>query len=294
MLCLPYHLTDLSRNGLDDPDNPQNYSRGRKALVSFLIVLMTFAAYTGSALYTPSIPGVEHDLGVSSTIAILGLSLFILGYSVGPILASCAPKLASRANRGAVRTAVRDPFDWPQSDLRVDPGPVHRVSDPFAVHHRHQDITGHAVLHWIVCDASCSVFSSHPFTVLGHQHLHWAERQCRISTTSLTSATPSRCVRSILRLQSVSSSPGDTGAICGPYALVFSCNLSHRRTVYWVPLSAASQHKPSTGAGPSTSSPGSPSSPLSSSSSSSPKPAPTRSSLSERPGCASSPATAGS
>jgi hypothetical protein len=154
MLCLPYHLTDLSRNGLDDPDNPQNYSRGRKALVSFLIVLMTFAAYTGSALYTPSIPGVEHDLSVSSTIAILGLSLFILGYSVGPILASCPSELGSRANEGAVRTAVRDPFDWPQSDLRVDFGPVHRFSNPLAVHHRHQDIARYAVLHWLVRCAS--------------------------------------------------------------------------------------------------------------------------------------------
>ncbi|EPS36162.1 hypothetical protein H072_10244 [Dactylellina haptotyla CBS 200.50] len=70
----------------DDPENPQNWGSGKKAIVVLQIYLYTLAVYMGSAIYTPSVPYVIEVFGVSSTVALLGLSLYVLGYGVGPLL----------------------------------------------------------------------------------------------------------------------------------------------------------------------------------------------------------------
>ena len=70
----------------DDPANPQNWSLGKKNLVSLLICLYTFAVYTGSAIYTPGEPGVIERFGVSDENASLPLSLYVLAYGIGPLL----------------------------------------------------------------------------------------------------------------------------------------------------------------------------------------------------------------
>ena len=54
--------------------------------VSSLIWLLTFAIYVGSAIYTPGIPGVAEQFGVSNVAATLGLTLFVAGYGLGPYL----------------------------------------------------------------------------------------------------------------------------------------------------------------------------------------------------------------
>ncbi|CBQ69314.1 related to FLR1-Putative H+ antiporter involved in multidrug resistance [Sporisorium reilianum SRZ2] len=74
--------------GASDPENPRNWSPRKKAFVTFLIGLLTFGVYSGSAIYTPSIPGVMADFDVSLTKATLGLSLFVLGYAIGPMFLS--------------------------------------------------------------------------------------------------------------------------------------------------------------------------------------------------------------
>ena len=47
---------------------------------------MTIAIYTGSSIYTPAIPDVAEIFGVSEVAAVLGLTLFVLGYGLGPML----------------------------------------------------------------------------------------------------------------------------------------------------------------------------------------------------------------
>ncbi|KAJ5549140.1 hypothetical protein N7513_006374 [Penicillium frequentans] len=76
----------ISWRGDDDPENPQNWSTKKKSFVSSLICFLTFAIYVGSAIYTPGVPGVEEQFGVSSVAALLGLTLFVLGYGLGPML----------------------------------------------------------------------------------------------------------------------------------------------------------------------------------------------------------------
>lgn len=72
----------------DDPANPQNWSSGRKALVSSNIFFYTFAAYCASAIYTPSEGGVMQAFNVSQVKASLGLSVYVLGYGTGPMIFS--------------------------------------------------------------------------------------------------------------------------------------------------------------------------------------------------------------
>ena len=72
----------------DDPENPQNWSRGKRALVVCLIYVYSLAVYTGSAIITPAGPYIEEQMGVSSNVASLSLSMYVLGYGVGPLLFS--------------------------------------------------------------------------------------------------------------------------------------------------------------------------------------------------------------
>lgn len=69
--------------GDDDPDNPQNWPSWKKTLLLVGMQLLTFSMYIGSAIYTPSIPGVMEAFNVSQTKATLGLSLYVLAYGIG-------------------------------------------------------------------------------------------------------------------------------------------------------------------------------------------------------------------
>ncbi|KAF1948713.1 benomyl/methotrexate resistance protein [Byssothecium circinans] len=72
----------------DDPENPQNWSFEKKAVVLFQILVYTMGVYMGSAIYSPSIPGVMERFGVSIGAASLGLSMYVLAYGIGPLLFS--------------------------------------------------------------------------------------------------------------------------------------------------------------------------------------------------------------
>ncbi|KAE9386175.1 MFS general substrate transporter, partial [Gymnopus androsaceus JB14] len=78
----------VSWYGDDDPDNPRNWSPAKRAFIAFSISLMTFTMYIGSAIYTPSIPGIMSDFNVTLVHATLGLTLYVLGYGIGPMFLS--------------------------------------------------------------------------------------------------------------------------------------------------------------------------------------------------------------
>ncbi|KAL1866237.1 hypothetical protein VTK73DRAFT_4852 [Phialemonium thermophilum] len=71
-----------------DPENPQNWSIGKKLWVSSLLLVYTFAVYVGSSLYTVSEPEIVDVFGVSSTAAAVGLTVYVIGYGMGPMLFS--------------------------------------------------------------------------------------------------------------------------------------------------------------------------------------------------------------
>ncbi|KAF2174127.1 hypothetical protein M409DRAFT_35229 [Zasmidium cellare ATCC 36951] len=74
--------------GADDPENPQNFSVGKRAWITFVLFWMTFAVYGVSSMYTPSEQGVMQAFGVGVPKAALGLALYVLGAGLGPMLFS--------------------------------------------------------------------------------------------------------------------------------------------------------------------------------------------------------------
>ncbi|KAK8196736.1 GTPase-activating protein, partial [Zalaria obscura] len=72
--------------GDNDPENPMNWSTPKKFFVTFNICLLTTGIYIGSSIYTPGLQTVEQRFGVSQVAGTLGLTLFVAGYGVGPML----------------------------------------------------------------------------------------------------------------------------------------------------------------------------------------------------------------
>jgi DHA1 family multidrug resistance protein-like MFS transporter len=70
----------------DDPANPQNWSNGKRFVVSLIICVYTFVVYTGSAIYTSSELGVMAKWNLKPVDASLPLSLYVLAYGMGPLL----------------------------------------------------------------------------------------------------------------------------------------------------------------------------------------------------------------
>ncbi|OCT49902.1 Caffeine resistance protein 5 [Cladophialophora carrionii] len=70
----------------NDPDNPQNWSQGKKMFVLVQVCLYAFAMYGGSSIYVVSEGGVMARFGVSQAASTLGLSMYVIGYGLGPLL----------------------------------------------------------------------------------------------------------------------------------------------------------------------------------------------------------------
>ena len=79
----------------DDPENPQNWTQKKKTLVVCQIYFYTLAVYIGSAIITPSQPYIEERFGVTPEVASMGLSLYVAGYGIGPLLFSPLSEIAS-------------------------------------------------------------------------------------------------------------------------------------------------------------------------------------------------------
>lgn len=91
-LMLPYEekLTSdiilVTWDGEDDPENPRNWSTFQKSFFILEVSFLTLVVYMGSAIYTPGVYEVQQSLGVSEIVAILPLTLFVIGYGLGPMI----------------------------------------------------------------------------------------------------------------------------------------------------------------------------------------------------------------
>lgn len=75
-------------NGDDDVDHPYNWSTGKKTLMIIQIMLLTTVTYMGSSIYTPGQEYIQKEFGVGHVAATLNLSLYVLGYGIGPVFLS--------------------------------------------------------------------------------------------------------------------------------------------------------------------------------------------------------------
>ncbi|SCV70621.1 BQ2448_3383 [Microbotryum intermedium] len=72
----------------DDTENPLNWSVPRKSFVTFCICLITTSVYSGSSIFTPGLQEAMQIWKVGQVPATLGLSLFVVGYAIGPMFLS--------------------------------------------------------------------------------------------------------------------------------------------------------------------------------------------------------------
>lgn len=70
----------------NDPRNPMLFSATRKWLITLSVSIATLAIAFASTAYSGSIPQIIEEFHVSDEVATLGISLFVLGFAIGPLL----------------------------------------------------------------------------------------------------------------------------------------------------------------------------------------------------------------
>lgn len=69
-----------------DAGNPKNWSKAYKWYCTMVVALTCFVVAFASAVVTANIPGVADEFGVSEEVALLSVSLFVVGFGVGPMM----------------------------------------------------------------------------------------------------------------------------------------------------------------------------------------------------------------
>ena len=73
-------------DGPDDPDIPQNWPTLARTVAGLNVMVLNFSFYAASAIFTPSISGIEEAFGATTAEGTLGLSLFVIAYGIGPLI----------------------------------------------------------------------------------------------------------------------------------------------------------------------------------------------------------------
>lgn len=68
-----------------DGQNPRNFSRSRRWGITGIYAISTLSVSFSSSVYSGGIPSIVQDFRVSEEVALLGVSLFVLGFAVGPL-----------------------------------------------------------------------------------------------------------------------------------------------------------------------------------------------------------------
>lgn len=70
----------------DDPVNPMNYPLALKWTITLLVAVATLAVAFVSSAYSGGIAEILQEFRVAQIIGTLGISLFVLGFAIGPLL----------------------------------------------------------------------------------------------------------------------------------------------------------------------------------------------------------------
>ncbi|BFZ54747.1 hypothetical protein PYCC9005_001784 [Savitreella phatthalungensis] len=72
--------------GGQDPENPKNWPRRRKMINVTVVSLMALLCPMSSSIMSPGLPNIERDFDTSTIIAALTVSIFVIGFGVGPMI----------------------------------------------------------------------------------------------------------------------------------------------------------------------------------------------------------------
>ncbi|PMD43051.1 MFS general substrate transporter [Hyaloscypha variabilis F] len=84
------HFTD------GDEGNPRNWAPKKKMAIAVFVIVAGFVATLGTPIYIAAVPNIAADFHVSTTLAILPISLYAYGLGVGALIASAASEIFGR------------------------------------------------------------------------------------------------------------------------------------------------------------------------------------------------------
>jgi hypothetical protein len=70
----------------DDPGNPKNWSKGYKWYCTMTVSFTCFSVAFASAVITADLHGPARDLHASNEVVLLTISLFVVGFGLGPMV----------------------------------------------------------------------------------------------------------------------------------------------------------------------------------------------------------------
>ncbi|KAI0886655.1 polyamine transporter 3 [Annulohypoxylon maeteangense] len=80
----------------DDPENPRNWPSWYRGLIVFSISFTSWVVVFYSTSYSAAIPGLVEEFGVSTTVATLGITTYLLGLAAGSLLVAPVSELYGR------------------------------------------------------------------------------------------------------------------------------------------------------------------------------------------------------
>ncbi len=80
----------------DDPFDPRQFSRGNKWLFIVILSLATLSVALASSAYTGGVSQLVDEYHVSATTALLGVSLFVVCFAIGPLLWASVSEIFGR------------------------------------------------------------------------------------------------------------------------------------------------------------------------------------------------------
>jgi hypothetical protein len=96
---------EVGWDGDVDPLNPRSLGRARKWIVVLIVSATSLCVTCTSSLYTSTYGQLTREFGCSQLVATLGLSLFIMGLGIGPMVLAPLSEVGVRfggAGRGAL------------------------------------------------------------------------------------------------------------------------------------------------------------------------------------------------
>jgi multidrug resistance protein len=70
---------------IDDPENPKNWSKAYKWWCTMCVAITCFVVAFNSAVITADLEGVSETFNVSEEVSLLTITLFVIGFGVGPM-----------------------------------------------------------------------------------------------------------------------------------------------------------------------------------------------------------------
>lgn len=89
-----FHILVLFDEG--DSANPKNWSKRRKRWCTMIVALICFCVAFNSAVITSDLEGVAITFEVSEEVALLTVTVFVIGFGIGPMLFPPLSELVGR------------------------------------------------------------------------------------------------------------------------------------------------------------------------------------------------------